>query len=412
MISDISIVVILLFLWAFFAGSETAFISTDRLKLKNLEKKGVKNAKIALFLIEKPERLLITVLMGTNISLVLAANLTAKIFYEISGKPKPLSSIVILTLISLILCEILPKNMAFKNNFKFTLVTSYPLYISYIIFYPAVFVLSIINRVIIKFIGIPYTGLIPSLFKKKEDIKLFLISSIGKKFSRDQSRYFVESLDFSYKKVSDIQIPLVDIKALQPDSKVRDAISFFSKTHKSIVPIYKNRIDNIVGVVFSNDLIGVDKNLELSEVMREPYFIPENRLINDLYSDMYKNDILAVFGVDEHGGVTGMATLYDLGEEIIGKISNIDEKKNLIIKISNKEYLFDGDVEIDDINHLLNLNITSEDFTTLNGFITKRLGRIPIKGDKVEFEGYRFIVEKSTKKRAELIRAKKYDKIP
>jgi len=412
LISDISIVVILLFLWAFFAGSETAFISTDRLKLKNLEKKGVKNAKIALFLIEKPERLLITVLMGTNISLVLAANLTAKIFYEISGKPKPLSSIVILTLISLILCEILPKNMAFKNNFKFTLVTSYPLYISYIIFYPAVFVLSIINRVIIKFIGIPYTGLIPSLFKKKEDIKLFLISSIGKKFSRDQSRYFVESLDFSYKKVSDIQIPLVDIKALQPDSKVRDAISFFSKTHKSIVPIYKNRIDNIVGVVFSNDLIGVDKNLELSEVMREPYFIPENRLINDLYSDMYKNDILAVFGVDEHGGVTGMATLYDLGEEIIGKISNIDEKKNLIIKISNKEYLFDGDVEIDDINHLLNLNITSEDFTTLNGFITKRLGRIPIKGDKVEFEGYRFIVEKSTKKRAELIRAKKYDKIP
>ncbi len=405
MISDILIVVILLFLWAFFAGSETAFISTDRLKLKNLEKKGVKNAKIALFLIEKPERLLITVLMGTNISLVLAANLTAKIFYEIYGKHKPLSSIVILTLISLILCEILPKNIAFKNNFKFTLFTSYPLYISYIIFYPAVFVLSIINRVIIKLIGIPYTGLIPSLFKKKEDIKLFLISSIGKKFSRDQSRYFVESLDFSYKKVSDIQIPLVDIKALQTDSKVRDAISFFSKTHKSIVPIYKNRIDNIVGVVFSNDLIGVDKNLELSEVMREPYFIPENRLINDLYSDMYKNDILAVFGVDEHGGITGMATLYDLGEEIIGKITNIDEKKNLILKISNKEYLFDGDVEIDDINHLLNLNIASEDFTTLNGFITKRLGKIPIKGDKVEFEGYRFVVEKSTKRRAELIRA-------
>ena len=410
MISDIFIVVILLFTWAFFAGSETAFISVDRVKLKSLEKKGIKKAKIALFLIEKPERLLITVLIGTNISLVLAANLTARIFYEIYGKPRPLSSIIILTIFSLILCEILPKNMAFKNNFKFTLITSYPLYFSYIIFYPAVAALSLINRMIIKFIGIPYTGLIPSLFKKREDIKLFLKSSIGKKFSKDQSRYFVESLDFSYKKVADIQVPLVDIKALQPESRVKDAISFFTKTHKSIVPIYKNRIDNIVGVVFSSDLIGIDKNLELNTLMREPYFIPENRPINDLYTDMYRNDILIVFGVDEHGGVTGMATLYDLGEEIVGKINTIDEKKDLIVKISNEEYLFDGDVEIDDINHILNLNITMSDFTTLNGFITKKLGRIPNKGDWIDYNEYKFIVEKSTKKRAELIRVRKIHK--
>ena len=119
---------------------------------------------------------------------------------------------------------------------------------------------------------------------------------------------------------------------------------------------------------------------------------------------MYEKDIPVVFAVDEHGGVTGMGTVYDIGEEIIGKVSSIEDRKNLIIKIRDGEYLCDGDVEIDEVNNILSLEIDTVDFTTLNGLILKKLGKIPEKKDFTDYDGYRFIVEKSNKKRAELIR--------
>ncbi len=411
MISTLLSILIFLTVWAFFAGSETAFISSDRIKLKNMERKGIKSAKIALFLIEKPQRLLTTVLIGTNISLVFAANLTARLFYQLYGRPRPLSSVVSITILSLILCEMLPKNIAFKNNIAFTRIAAYPILIFYFISYPVVLILSVITRFLIKIIGIEYTGLLPSLFKEKEDVKIFFRSGIGKELDDDQTRYFVDSLDFGSKRLADVQIPLVEIKAISYNSSIADALNFIKKTHKSIIPIFKDRIDNIVGFVLAHELLGKEKELSIDNLVREPQFVPETKLINELYRDMFIHDIPVVFGVDEHGGVTGLATIYDIGEEVIGKINTIEEKKKLIVRIGDNEYLLDGDVEIDEINHILDLDLQGNGVTTLNGLITKELGRIPKKGDAIKFDNCIITVEKSSKKRAELLKVKKVSSV-
>ena len=157
-------------------------------------------------------------------------------------------------------------------------------------------------------------------------------------------------------------------------------------------------------IVYIHDLFGKNRSLALSEVMREPYFVPERKNINELYRELYEHDIPIVFAVDEHGGITGMGTIYDIGEEIIGKISSFESKKNLIVKIHEGEYLCDGEVEIDEIDALLSIDIVPEDFTTLNGLILSILKRIPNKGDYIDIDRFRFIVEKASKKRAELIR--------
>ncbi len=201
-------------------------------------------------------------------------------------------------------------------------------------------------------------------------------------------------------------IPLVDMRALPDTGKIQDCYDFVNEYHEFYIPIYNNRIDNITGIVSAHDLFDSDKNLPVSSIMHEPVFIPESRSISKLYRELYEKDLRVIFAVDEYGGVTGMATLYDIGEEIIGKIGD-HEERTAAMKIREGEFLCDGDVEIDDLNDLLSIEIEQTDFTTLNGFMLKELGKIPAQGDAIDAQGYRFVVEKGSKRRAELIRVTK-----
>jgi CBS domain containing-hemolysin-like protein len=245
--------------------------------------------------------------------------------------------------------------------------------------------------------------LITALFTKKDDVKFFLTTQLQPHFTRDQSSYILESLDFSKKRLSDIMVPLVEIHALPDTARVKDCYDFVREYDEFFIPIYSKRIDNIVGIVSVKDILNVDKNLQISSVMREPVFIPESRSIGQLYRELYDKDLRVIFAVDEHGGVTGMANLYDIGEEIIGKIGDREEDVP-VMRIREGEFLCKGNVEIAELNDLLSIEIEQKDFTTLNGLMIKELGRIPVKGDTITLHGYRFIVERGSKRRAELIR--------
>ncbi len=164
--------------WAFFAGSETAFVSCNRFRIINLKKRGEKSAQVAYFFLEKPGRLLSTSLVGTNISLVLSSNLVALIYQEVFGEPKPVVAIVTITLLSLIFCEVLPKNLALKKSFRWTLTSSFIMSFFYIFFFPVGRVFSFLAKIAIRIIGIPHTGLLPALFTKKDDVKFFLTTQV------------------------------------------------------------------------------------------------------------------------------------------------------------------------------------------------------------------------------------------
>ncbi len=404
MMAKVIYIIILLMLWAFFAASETAFISVSRFKLNNLKKKGKKRASLAYYLLERPERLLATSLVGINISLVLSANITALLFFNIFGRPKPIISIAVLTFVSLIFCEIIPKNLAIKKSLNVTILTSIPMYIFYIAFFPIGKIFAFLSKALIRLINISHTGLILNLFKRKEDVEIFLKASLQKRLTEDERKYFVDSLDFGKKVLSDIMTPLVEIHALPQTEKIKECHSFISKYRNSYIPVYNKRIDNIIGVIYVQDLFNVNKNLPLSHMIREPLFIPETKNINELYRELYEKDIPIVFAVDEYGGITGMSTIYDIGEEVIGKISGFEDKKSLIVRLKEGEYLCDGEVEIDEISDILSIDIDSNAFITLNGLISSKIGRVPKKGDYIVTNGYRFSVEEGSNRKAELIR--------
>ncbi len=204
-------------------------------------------------------------------------------------------------------------------------------------------------------------------------------------------------------------VPLIDINAIPNTAKVRECHRFIEKYRNYSIPIYRERIDNIVGIIFAHDLFGKDKNLAVTHLMREPVFVPEYNSISQLYRDSYEKGLTTVFAVDEYGGITGLATMYDIGEEIVGRLSTVEEKSH-IVKVNENRYLCDGDAEIDEINKLLAITIEHEDFTTLNGFFLKELGKIPVKGDTIIIKGYRFTVEKGSRKRADIIRIERQTK--
>jgi len=406
MIGSAVTIVVLLSFWAFFAGSETAFVSTNRFKLYNLKKRGKKPAQLAYFFLEKPERLLSTTLVGTNLALVLSSNLMARLYENMYGQPKPLLSIVTITILSLIFCEVLPKNLALLHSLHWTLLSALPLYIFYVIFFPIGKVFSFLTRVIIRLLGITQTGIHSGFFRKKEDVRFFLSTHVEPHYTEDESRYFEDTLDFGEKRLTDIMVPLVDILALPDTSKVRDCFQFVKQYQKYTIPIFRNRIDNIKGILTARELVNTDRDLKVTEVMDEPVFIPENKNISDLYREAYEKGFSTVFAVDEYGGITGLASIYDIGEEIIGRIDTIEER-SLISQIREDEYLCDGDTEIDEVERLLSINIVHEDFFTLNGLLVHELGKIPQKGDTITIQGYSFNVVRGSRKKAELIRIKR-----
>jgi CBS domain containing-hemolysin-like protein len=392
----------LLFMWAFFAGSETAFVSINRFRLYNLKKRGRRSAILASFLLEKPDRLLSTTLVGTNLALVLSSNLIARFYLNLFGQPRPLISLLTITIISLIFCEVLPKNFALVRNLRWTLLSSVPLFIFYIVFFPISQIFTFLTKVVIRLIGIPHTGFVQSLFKKKEDVKFFISNHLESHYTEDESRYFHDTVDFGEKRLSDVMVPLVDILAVPDTSKIRDCLEFVANHHRYSIPVYRKRIDNVVGIITAREIIDVDRNKQVSTIMQDPVFIPESKNISELYREAYEQGFSTVFAVDEYGGIVGLATMYDIGEEIVGRIDSM-EAKSLITRIQNGRYLCDGDVEIDDLEHMLGLEIEHDDFTTLNGLFLQKLGKIPRKGDTLTVMGYTFTVIKGSTKKADLI---------
>lgn len=409
MLAELAVIALLMAFSAYFSGSETAFVSSNKLRLYNLKKRGSRSAEFSYYLLEKPERLLSTTLVGNNICNVLLASLVSRLFTRLLGSPSPLISIATVTVLVLLLGEVLPKNAALRNCDRWSLINGVPMYTLFLLFYPVAKVFSFLTRVIIRMMGIPHTGLMRGLLSRKEDVRFFLSAHIEPMLSKDETRYFADSLEFSEKVLSDVMIPLVDLHALPlASTRIRDCYEFVKLKDRYYIPIFDGRIFNIVGVVYLNDLFGADKSQPVEEVMREPVFVPENKNVSRLYRELYEKDIPLVFAVDEFGGITGMSTVYDIGEEIIGRITGM-QQDNLIARVSTNEYLSDGDMEIDDLNHLLGIEIRQEDINTINGLLSSRLGKIPERGESVEVEGYVFTVEKCSHRRAQLVRIRKME---
>ncbi len=387
--AEIIILIILIILSGTFSGIETAIFSLSDIKVRNLVKQGKKGAKRLKELKENPHRLLITILVGNNVVNVGASALATVIVSNALGPTAVGISLGIatgiMTFILLVFGEITPKAFAHQNAEKISLMVAKPIVILTRILSPVIWFLEKITGFIIKIMGgVPEKGLI-TVDELRTTISVGAEEGIIKK---DEEEMIHKVFDFGSTSVEEIMIPRTDMFCLEADTKIKDVLKVMPGNRYTRIPVYKERRDNIIGILYVKDLInyiGKKGDNPIEEIIRPVYFVPETKNLSLLLKDFRKKRIHIAIAVDESGGVEGLVTLEDILEEIVGEIyDETDAKETHIKPATNESFEIEGKTEIDEVNRILKLDIREEHFNTIAGYIIHKLGRIPEKGEKIK----------------------------
>lgn len=402
---------------AFFSGMEIAFISSNKLRIEMDKKQGLFPSRIIDIFSRNKSLFLATMLIGNNISLVVYGIYMADLLKPAiqlwieSGFGLLLIQTIISTLLILVTAEFLPKAL-FRLNPNFLLnLFAIPILIFYVLFYvPAKFSFWLSRIFLIKVLRVKVSQGAAEIEFTKIDLDK-LVSESQKIQEENQSvqheiRIFQNALDFSEVKLRDCMIPRTDMMALEMNSSIELLTEKFIETGYSRILIFKDSMDNIIGYVKSSELFKHPKSIK-AKIVQLP-IVPETMAANkllEIFMAEHKNIALVV---DEFGGTSGIVTIEDIIEEIFGEIEDEHDKIELIEKqIGEKEFLFAGRVEIDQINEKYKINIPElEDINTIGGFITYHCESIPAENEVVDIDKFRFKIIKVSSTRVDLVNLK------
>jgi len=197
--------------------------------------------------------------------------------------------------------------------------------------------------------------------------------------------------------VKEVMVPRIDVVFISIDSSTRELVETLAECGFSRFPVYKDTIDNVVGILYVKDMLKYrcrDEDVDIEKIVRRPYFVPESKKLDSLLREFKRRKVHIAVAVDEYGGVSGIVCLEDIIEEIVGDIQDeFDNEVEDILEIGEDTYLCDARVDIEDLNEKLSLNLPEEDFDTLGGFVFDLFGKIPVKYEKVSWEGIDFIIQ-------------------
>lgn len=330
------ILFICIFIAAFFAGAETAVLSTSKLHLKYLAKKGEKKAIIVSNLIQKPDKFLRLVLIGTNIAIIVSSTVSSSLAIHIWGDRGVTISILLTTLIILVFCEIIPKTLAQNNSQKISLKSAYGLKIASYILFPLEVFFSWVSNFIIRLItGKKYIPL--NAFFTKKDLKL--IFEVGEKegvLEKKEKSMIERILNLNDIFVKDVMIPQKYMVAVEENTSLEKAIKLMNKEGLSRIPVYKDNVNNITGFIYAKDfLIGdlekkLSKNINLLGLIHPPYLVSENKRVTNLLKEFQRKKVHIAVVINKDKKISGVVTIEDLLEEIFGEIEDeFDKTKKL-----------------------------------------------------------------------------------
>jgi len=381
---------ILLVFSALFSGSEVAFFSLTKIHIKKLEKEKSTQSKNILRLLKKPKQLLITILLGNTLINILASSLATYYAimlsktYTVTQKSLTISIvIIIMTVLILIFGEILPKLIAFTMPIKIASITSIILIIFKFLLYPIILILEIFtNKISKKKSGIQ--GLNSSL--SHEDIRNIVKSDSNNHPLEESEKRIIDSIfRFSSTEVKEIMVPRVDIMGVESSCELSHIKKTIVDSGYSRIPVYKKSIDEIIGIIYAKDLILHPEKTTIHDLQRKVFFIPENMKIQTLLNHFQIKKIQIAIVVDEYGGTSGLVTLEDILEQLVGEIMDeYDEEQPLITKLNAENFLISGMIQISELNREFDLDI-SEEFDNLAEFLYAELNHIPKKNERYTF---------------------------
>lgn len=406
-ILHIVILAMLLGLSGFFSSAETAFISSNQIKLKTLAAKGSKNALLVLKIMEKPEKMLSAVLIGNNIVNLSASALATTIIIKLFGNAAIGVTTGMLTFLILIFGEITPKSLASKKPESMSLVYAAPIYALMFILTPAIVTINLASGFVLKLLG---AGNAPRQdIMTEEELRTIVDVSHEEGVIENEERKIINNVfDFAEVLAKDVMIQRIDMVLINIEAGYEEAIEIYRQERYTRLPVYEGNTDNIVGVINVKDLLlhKSEKKFNIRDYMRKPFFTYEYKKIAELLLQMKKSYANIAVVLDEYGMTAGMITMEDILEEIVGEIRDeydIDEEESFK-KIGKDVYLLDGSVKLDEINEKLGTDLNMEDYESIGGFVMGQLEHLPKVREGVRTEGVRLTVEKMDKARIDKVR--------
>ena len=403
---------ILLFCSALVSAAEVAYFSLTPKDMDECSRKHPSEAIIIAKLLEKPKKLLATLLIANNFInigvVILFSFIGQNLFTSIaSAILKFVVEVIVVTFLILLFGEVLPKVYASRNNTKFAIFFAYSLSILDKLLSP----ISIPMRSLTIYLHEKLAGKQKSSFSVDQLSQALELTSSAET-SNEEQKILVGIVSFGNTDTKQVMSPRIDIFALEIDEAFEEIIPKITEKGFSRIPVYKDNIDHIEGVLFVKDLIPhINKKIfDWKTLLREPFFVPENKKLDNLLKDFQNMKSHLAIVVDEYGGTSGLVSLEDIIEEIVGDISDEFDVENLnYSQIDNKNFIFEGKINLKDFYRIIDVDeelfeIRKGEAETLAGFILEILGNFPRKGQKINFEKIRFTIETVDKKRIKQIK--------
>ena len=386
---QILILIILLFLSGFFSSAETSLISVSKMKMRALAEEGNHRAQKVLDITEDSSKMLSAILIGNNLVNTFAASITATIAYSFGGYAVSIATFII-TLLILIFGEITPKTIATQHNEGMALFYAGIISFLMTVLTPIIVVINFVSKIILKLFRIDMN----KSTQRMTENELRTIVDVSHEegvIETDEKEMINNVFDLGDAKAKEVMVPRIHVVFAEIGTSYEELIAIFRKEKFTRLPIYQGTTDNVVGTINMKDLLLYKDNMKdfkISKILRKPYFTYENQKVSDLLVEMRKTSINIAIVLDEYGETSGLITLEDILEEIVGEIHDeYDEhEEEYIRKVKDREYIIKGFVSLNDLNDELDLDLESEDFDSIGGLIIDKLKRLPQLHDRIVLE--------------------------
>ena len=409
MLDQLVLLIFLLIMSGFYSSSETALFSISRTKAKHLSKSDSRFDKLIYHMKQDPHRLLSTILIGNNVVNVGASAIATALTIDIFPNNAVGYATGAMTFLILVFGEVLPKSVATRNNIMVSRLVIYPIYWCSIFFFPVIVLLNFIPKISGKIKNRP-------AITEEELITFVEVVEEEGEIKEEEMELIHNIFELDDTSASEIMTPRADMFVIHANEPL--VLEEILKSGYTRIPVIEEDIDHVVGIVNIKDLFleytSSGENMDIRKVMMKPYFVPENKKLDTLLKQFKLRKTHMAIVIDEHGGVSGLITLEDALEELVGEIvDETDKEEPLIQAVSENEWLILGKTEIDEVNTVLLMDIPdSETYDTFSGYILNVLDRIPNEKEELTVGNFQVVVEEKEGNRINKYLVRRLEKDP
>ncbi len=402
MLNQILILLGLLMLSAIFSGTELALVSLNDVKVRALLEKKRQGARTLARLKSKPQKLIITILIGNNIVNIGASAYVTFLITNLVGSKGVGIATGVMTFLVLLFGEIIPKSFAARNTETIALMVARPLEVLQFVLSPLIWIFDILSKIVLLFTR----GSQQYATVTERELRIMAQMGAEEGTILKQEREMLENV-FKLNDITaeDVMTPRMRMFALDQELHLSDVLPSITKAPYSRVPIYKKNRDNITGILYLRDLLvhlanKHERNIPIKELAKKPFFVPKEKSVDELFKDFQEQNIHIAIVLDGRGGTEGVVTLEDLLEELVGEIiDESDISRELIMRVDKNTILVDGSTELKMINRFLNVRIPGEELEEISEVLLRELGKIPQKGEMLHLGNLEFEVMDVTEKK-------------